>query len=172
MSSKLTITFNEDGTVDTSLDKDINANVLLLGLTKTLAGFIEETSETAQFRNRAINIVCEKLQRGKDADEIVREHKAIIREYGDGYHEPREEAVYCQCGSFIGAWQQFYEENPDWEQDWLDHLAFVEHGIVPSPIYSELHSDYEVMYASLNQALIKLMRIDCSIPGARSGGLF
>ena len=64
MSKKLTITFNEDGTVDTSLDKDINPNVLLLGLTKTLAGFIEETAETVYLRNRAIEIVCAKLRRG------------------------------------------------------------------------------------------------------------
>lgn len=64
MSKKLTITFNEDGTVDTSLDKDINPNELLLGLTRTLAGFIKETSETVHMRNRAIGIVCAKLRRG------------------------------------------------------------------------------------------------------------
>lgn len=68
MGSKLTITFNEDGTVDTSLDKDIDANALLLGLTNTLAGFIEATSETVQLRNRAINVVCAKLRRGKTAE--------------------------------------------------------------------------------------------------------
>ena len=64
MSKKLTITFNEDGTVDTSLDKDINPNELLLGITRTLAGFIEETAETVHMRNRAIGIVCAKLRRG------------------------------------------------------------------------------------------------------------
>jgi uncharacterized protein (DUF2336 family) len=66
--SKLTLTFNNDGTVDTSLDKDIDANVLLLGLTTVLAGFIEETAETAQLRDRAISVVCEKLRRGKTAE--------------------------------------------------------------------------------------------------------
>lgn len=101
-------------------------------------------------------------------------HKVIISEYGDGYHEPRERSVYCECGKHIWDWMQFYQETPDWEQDWLDHIAAVEHGIGHSPIYREFHGGYEVTYASLNQALDKFMRIDCGIPGVRlgSGGLF
>ena len=90
-------------------------------------------------------------------------HMAIIREYGDGYHAPREESVYCECGAHIGAWQQFYQEAPDWEQDWIDHLAFVEHGIDPTPIYGELADDYASVYSRLNQELTNFGRIDCAI---------
>ena len=90
-------------------------------------------------------------------------HSVRISEYGDGYHEPREEAVYCECGAHIGAWQQFYQEAPDWEQDWIDHLAFVEHGIDPTPIYGELADDYASVYSRLNQELTNFGRIDCAI---------
>lgn len=99
---------------------------------------------------------------------------AIINEYGDGYHEPYEESVYCKCGARIGAWQQYYEETPDWQQNWLDHLTFVQHGIDPTPIYSELADDYESVYSQLNQALTHFGRIYCSIPGVRreTAGVF
>ena len=90
-------------------------------------------------------------------------HMAIIRAYGDGYHAPREESVYCECGAHIGAWQQFYQETPDWEQDWIDHLAFVEYGIDPAPIYWEIRGDYEIAYSQLNQELTRFGRIDCAI---------
>lgn len=101
-------------------------------------------------------------------------HMTSIREYGDGFHEPREEVVYCECGAHIGAWQQYYHEVPDWEQNWLDHLAFVQHGIAPAPIYGELADDYEVAYSQLNQELTHFGRIDCSIPGVRreTAGVF
>lgn len=101
-------------------------------------------------------------------------HMAIIRKYGDGFHEPREEVVYCECGAHIWDWMQYYDEAPDWEQNWLDHLTFVEHGIYPTPIYVEIEDDYETDYSQLNQALTNFERIDCSIPGVRreTGGLF
>ena len=90
-------------------------------------------------------------------------HIAIISEYGDGYHEPREESVYCECGAHIWDWQQYYQETPDWEQDWLDHLAFVEYGIDPTPIYWEIRDDYGIAYSQLNQELTRFGRIDCAI---------
>lgn len=61
----LTITFNDDGTVDTHLDQDTGPNTLLLGLTTTLAGFIEEISPNPHDHNRAITLITEKLNRGK-----------------------------------------------------------------------------------------------------------
>lgn len=101
-------------------------------------------------------------------------HMYIINEYGDGYHEPYEESVDCKCGAHIGAWQQYYEETPDWEQNWLDHLTFVQHCIDPTPIYAELAEDYEGEYSKLNQELTHFGRIDCSIPGVRreTAGVF
>lgn len=104
----------------------------------------------------------------------IDKHTTIISEYGDGYYEPREESVYCKCGAHIGAWLQYYAETPDWQQSWLDHLAFVAHGIDPTPIYADLGDDYEAMYSHLNQELIRFGRIDCSIPGVRreTAGVF
>lgn len=94
-------------------------------------------------------------------------HMAIIHEYGDGYHEPRSEAIECECGAHISDWMQFYYEAPDWEQDWLDHLTFVAHEITAAPIYAELADDYKATYAQLNQDLTHFGRIDCSMPGVR-----
>lgn len=94
-------------------------------------------------------------------------HKAIINEFGDGYHEPRSASIKCACGAHIWDWMEYYAEAPDWEQDWLDHLIFVQHRIVPTPIYAELGDDYEATYSQLNQELTNFGRIDCSIPGVR-----
>lgn len=99
-------------------------------------------------------------------------HSVITRNYGDGYQEPHEEAIDCECGAHIWSWMQFYFEAPDWEQDWIDHLAFVQSGIDPAPIYQDLADDYESAYAQLNQELTHFSRIDCSIPRWRKGGLF
>lgn len=101
-------------------------------------------------------------------------HSVRINVYGDGYHEPREEAVYCECGGHIWDWMQFYQETPDWEQDWLDHLASVEHEIDPTPIYGEIEDDYEIAYSQLNVEITDFMRIDCGIPSVRlePGGFF
>lgn len=71
MTIHLTLTFNKDGTVDANLDKDIPPNALLLGLTTTLAGFIEETAHDDAEHNRAIDIVIAKLNRKKKAQENV-----------------------------------------------------------------------------------------------------
>lgn len=94
-------------------------------------------------------------------------HSPITRSYGDGYHEPREEHVCCECGKDIWSWMQLHEETPDWEQDWLDHLTFVAHKIDPTPIYGELGDDYEMTYSRLNKELTDFGRIDCGIPGVR-----
>lgn len=69
--SKLTLTFNDDGTVDANLDKDIPANALILGLTTALAGFIEEWADDDEIHDRAIDIVAAKLNRKKKAQENV-----------------------------------------------------------------------------------------------------
>ena len=90
-------------------------------------------------------------------------HIATISEYGDGYHEPRSESVDCACGAHIWDWMEYYAECPDWEQDWLDHLTFVEHGIDPTPIYGELEDDYASVYSRLNKELTDFKRIDCGI---------
>lgn len=63
--SKLTLVFNKDGTVDTNLAEDISPNVLLLGLTTVLLGFIEEASRDDEIHDRAIDIVTAKLNRKK-----------------------------------------------------------------------------------------------------------
>lgn len=101
-------------------------------------------------------------------------HSVRTYEYGDGYHEPREEAVYCECGAHIGDWMQYYAECPDWEQNWLDHLTFVAYEIDPTPIYAELADDYESVYSRLNQELTNFGRIDCAIPHVRreTAGVF
>ena len=101
-------------------------------------------------------------------------HMPILREYGDGFHEPRSESVYCECGAHIWDWMQFYEEVPDWEQNWLDHLTAVQHEIDPSPIYGEIGDGYESVYSLLNREFIHFGRIDCGIPGVRleAGGIF
>ena len=59
--SKLTLTFNDDGTIDTTLDNDIPANALLLGLTAVLAGFVEEWAPNDTQHDRAIDIVTATL---------------------------------------------------------------------------------------------------------------
>lgn len=104
----------------------------------------------------------------------IDEHTIIISEYGDGYHEPRSEAVDCLCGAHISDWMQYYAEAPDWEQNWLDHLTFVAHEIDPTPIYAELGDDYESVYSRLNKELTDFGRIDCGIPGVRreTAGVF
>lgn len=94
-------------------------------------------------------------------------HKAIITEYGDGYYEPRSASIECACGAHIWDWMQYYAEAPDWEQNWLDHLAVVQHWIDPTPIYAELADDYEIAYSRINKELTDFERIDFSIPGAR-----
>ena len=94
-------------------------------------------------------------------------HITIIKEYGDGFHEPRSESIDCACGAHIWDWMQYYHETPDWEQNWLDHLTVVQHWIDPTPIYAELAYDYESVYSQLNQELTHFVRIDCSIPGVR-----
>ena len=65
MTVHLTLTFNDDGTIDTNLAEDISPNVLLLGLTTVLLGFIEESSRDDEMHNRAIDIVTAKLNRRK-----------------------------------------------------------------------------------------------------------
>lgn len=109
-----------------------------------------------------------------DREIQIDEHTTIINEYGDGYHEPRSESVDCLCGAHISDWMQYYAEAPDWEQDWLDHLAFAEHGIDPTPIYAELADDYASVYSRLNTELTDFGRIDCRIPGVRreTAGIF
>ena len=91
-------------------------------------------------------------------------HMTKIREYGDGFHEPHEVSIDCECGAHIWDWQQYYQEAPDWEQDWLDHLTSVEHVIVPTPIYRGIEDNYKFVYSRLNQELTNFGRIDCSIP--------
>ena len=90
-------------------------------------------------------------------------HMTIIGEYGDGFHEPREVSIDCECGAHIWDWQQYYQEAPDWEQDWLDHLTFVQHGIFPTPTYGEIEDDHKFVYSRLNQELTNFGRIDCGI---------
>lgn len=100
-------------------------------------------------------------------------HITTISEHGDGYHEPRSASIDCACGAHIWDWMEYSAEAPDWEQNWLDHLTWVEHGIYPTPIYVEIEDDYETAYSQLNQELTNFVRIDCSIPGVRrEAGLF
>ena len=96
--SKLTLKFNDDGTIDTNLDEDIPANTLILGLSTVLAGFIEEWAPNDTQHGSAIDIVIAKLDRtrpqntflnakqvqgilgddwleGKNPVELVKEHR-------------------------------------------------------------------------------------------------
>lgn len=99
-------------------------------------------------------------------------HSPITRIYGDGHYEPREEVIDCECGEQIWFRMDYYEEPPDWEQDWLDHIAGIEFETNPSPIYQGVKPGYLETYMELRQALHWFERIDCSIPGWRKGGLF
>lgn len=82
--SKLTLTFNDDGTIDTNLDNDIPANALLLGLTAVLAGLIEENAHDDASHNRAIDIVIEKLSRSRPRNVWI-DAKDVQRILGDGW---------------------------------------------------------------------------------------
>lgn len=62
---KLTITFNQDETINMSLDKDINANKLLSGLTDVLIQCVKHTAPNPRDHNRAITVITQKLERQK-----------------------------------------------------------------------------------------------------------
>ena len=61
--SKLTLTFNDDGTVDTSLDRDTKTEILLTGLVTTLVGFIKEVSGNYETEDKHLNDAIASLKK-------------------------------------------------------------------------------------------------------------
>lgn len=59
------------------------------------------------------------------SDELAKP-KAISRHEGDGYTEPHQSWVECECGSIVWVWQQFYSEtDEDPRKAFDDHVEFM-----------------------------------------------
>lgn len=81
---RLTLTFNDDGTIDTNLDEDIPANALILGLSTVLAGFIEEWAPNDTHHDLAIDIVTAELARTRPQNTFLNA-KQVQGILGDGW---------------------------------------------------------------------------------------
>lgn len=92
-------------------------------------------------------------------------HRSVVFSCVESYFDPLLWRVECECGENLSSMAQYYWEPLPWEQDWLDHLAEVEFGIDPTPIYEDLEADYQYKSEKLKRKLAQFMSIDCGIPG-------
>jgi hypothetical protein len=67
---------------------------------------------------------------------VLAEHELLEHSARNGYTEPQEHWATCECGAFLGDWQQYYHETDyDPERDFRAHLASVIVAIVEADDY-------------------------------------